>query len=90
MKQSKLTILLIIKSAKRNKKGDCPLNCRLTFNKKRKEFASGLKTNPNTWNAKLQILESDSLLNSNLEVLRLKSVKKMLNFNYIKINKIPR
>ncbi|HEY9184329.1 MAG TPA: site-specific integrase [Salegentibacter sp.] len=75
MKQSKLTILFVIKLAKRNKKGDCPLNCRLTFNKERKEFATGLKTNPDTWNAKLQISESDSLLNSNLEVIRSKIQK---------------
>ena len=54
MNQSKLTILFVIKLAKKNKKGYCPLNCLITFNKKRKEFAAGIKTDPDTWNAKLK------------------------------------
>lgn len=79
MNQTKLTILFVIKLAKKNKKGFCPLNCRITFNQKRKEFAAGLKTDPDSWNAKLQISENDPLLNSNLEIIRSKIKKSFIS-----------
>ena len=75
MNHSKFTVLFIIKLVKRNKKGYCPLNCRITFNSKRKEFASGLKVNPDQWNSNLQKVENDPLINSNLEIIRSKLQK---------------
>jgi integrase/recombinase XerD len=46
MHQEKLTVLFVISTNKTNKKGLCPLNCRITFNKDRKQFSTGLFINP--------------------------------------------
>lgn len=66
MKNQKLSVLFVIKLNKKNQKGVCPLNVRITFTKKRKPFSTGLFVNPAHWNAKKQdILSKDS----NVELL---------------------
>ena len=50
----KITILLVINTAKIYQKGLCPISCRITLNKARKQFATGLLVNPNYWENKLQ------------------------------------
>lgn len=76
MHQEKITILFVISASKTNKKGLCPLNCRITFNKQRKQFTTGLFVNPNTWNNKLQLLNSkdnnSEYLNSQIDFIRRK------------------
>ncbi len=47
----KLSILFLIKRNKQNKKGLCPIFTRLTYQKKRKEFATGLFVKPEEWDA---------------------------------------
>jgi hypothetical protein len=54
MHQEKTTILFVISPTKINQKGLCPLNCRITLNKERKQFTTGLFVNPNYWENKLQ------------------------------------
>ena len=54
MHQEKITILFVISANKTNQKGLCPLNCRITLNKQRKQFTTGLFVNPNYWENKLQ------------------------------------
>jgi integrase len=54
MHQEKITILFVISANKTNQKGLCPLNCRITLNKERKQFTTGLFVNPNCWENKLQ------------------------------------
>ena len=54
MHQEKITILFVISANKTNQKGLCPLNCRITLNKERKQFTTGLFVNPNFWENKLQ------------------------------------
>lgn len=51
-----MSILFVIKLNKQNQKGLCPLNVRLTYQKERKEFSSGLFVNPTSWNAKKQLV----------------------------------
>lgn len=70
MNHSKLTVLFIIKLAKKNKLGYCPLNCRITYRNKRKEFASGLKVQPEKWDSELQMVEEEPLTNTNLEIIK--------------------
>ena len=43
--------------AKTNSKGKCPIKCRITFNKTRKEFSTGLFIKPEHWNSKTQFVE---------------------------------
>lgn len=75
MNHSKLTVLFIIKLAKKNKLGYCPLNCRITYRNKRKEFASGLKVQPEKWDSELQVVEEEPLTNTNLGIIKNKIQK---------------
>jgi integrase len=58
MHQEKITILFVISANKTNQKGLCPLNCRITLNKDRKQFTTGLFVNPIYWENKLQKVNS--------------------------------
>lgn len=50
----KLSILFLLRRNSINAKGICPIECRLTLDKKRKPFATGLFINPDNWNAPKQ------------------------------------
>ncbi len=50
----KLSILYLIRKNKINSKGICPIECRITFNNKRKPFSTGLFINPNNWSSAKQ------------------------------------
>ena len=51
MNDFKLSILFVLQKVKTNKKGECPLRCRLTFLKSRKEFSTGIFINPDYWDS---------------------------------------
>lgn len=61
MHQEKITILFVISPTKINQKGLCPLNCRITLNKERRQFATGLFVNPIYWDNKLQKVNSQDV-----------------------------
>ncbi|MDP3359013.1 MAG: Arm DNA-binding domain-containing protein [Lutibacter sp.] len=54
MNSYKLRVLFVIGGNSDRNDGKAPLYCRLTFNKKRKQFATGLFINPEYWNNKSQ------------------------------------
>lgn len=54
MNNNKLTILFLLHKIKMNKKKKCPIRCRITYLKKRKEFSTGLFINPDHWQSKQQ------------------------------------
>lgn len=54
MQQDTLIILFYLKRARTNAKGKCPILCRMTFKKERKQFSTGLFINPENWKAKVQ------------------------------------
>jgi len=72
----KLNILFLISKSKLNKKGKCPIKCRLTLNKTRHHFATGQFINPEHWNSKQQLVkppEPDSeYINSQLSLIKTK------------------
>jgi integrase/recombinase XerD len=76
MHQEKTTILFVISPTKINQKGLCPLNCRITLNKERKQFTTGLFVNPLNWENKLQKVNSrDSnykFINAQIELIQIK------------------
>jgi len=76
MKQKKATILFVISGVKTNSKGLCPLYCRITLNKERKQFSTGIFVNPNHWKNKLQkvsIQDSNyKFINSQIEQIQIK------------------
>ncbi|MFV8374975.1 tyrosine-type recombinase/integrase [Flavobacterium sp. LB1P71] len=76
MHQEKITILFVISANKTNQKGLCPLNCRITLNKERKQFTTGLFVNPNYWENKLQKVNSQDsnykFINAQIEQIQVK------------------
>lgn len=84
MHKEKITILFVISANKTNQKGLCPLNCRITFNRERKQFTTGFFVNPLNWQNKLQkIIELDNnskLINSKIDEIRNKINKISLVF----------
>ena len=51
MNNYKLATLFFLKRNKINKMGKCPIRCRITFLKTRKEFSTGIFINPNYWDS---------------------------------------
>ncbi len=51
MNNFKLSILFVLQKIKINKKGQCPIKCRITFLKSRKEFSTGIFINPDYWDS---------------------------------------
>jgi len=76
MHQEKTTILFVISPTKINQKGLCPLNCRITLNKQRKQFTTGLFVNPNYWENKLQKVNTQDpnykFINAQIEQIQIK------------------
>jgi len=72
----KLNILYLLYKAKTNSTGKCPVRCRVTYNKQRKEFAIGQFINPKHWNSKQQVVEPPEpdaeLINTQLSLIRTK------------------
>ncbi|WP_300021773.1 site-specific integrase [uncultured Maribacter sp.] len=61
MKQNRLSIRFVINKAKMNKRGLCPISCRLTYRLKRKAISTGEFINPLQWNAKTQQASSKTI-----------------------------
>ncbi|HNP69017.1 MAG TPA: site-specific integrase [Aequorivita sp.] len=72
MKRNILSILFTIQKSKQNKQGKCPIICRLTYNKERKAFSTGMFIEPQLWDSKSQLAkffgESD-FINDNLTII---------------------
>lgn len=78
----KLNILFIVSKTKLNKKGKCPIRCRLTYNKTRNHFSTGQFVNPKHWDGKQQLVkppEPDSdYINNQLSLIKTKINKAFL------------
>ena len=74
MNINKLIILFVLKKNRANKKGHCPIRCRITYFQKRKEFSTGLFINPGHWNSKKQtaIIPDDNFINNQLSLIKQK------------------
>lgn len=76
MHHEKITILFVISTSKKNQKGLCPLNCRITVSKERKQFTTGLFINPNYWENKLQKVNTQDpnykFTNAQIEQIQIK------------------
>lgn len=76
MNTYKLRILFVIALNRIKKNNQAPIFCRITYNKKRKQFSTGISINPNDWDSEKQIvLESDknyTEFNTRLSLIRQK------------------
>ena len=84
MKTKKLSILFVIKQSKQNKRGLCPINFRITYNKKRKEFSTGQFVNPNHWSSKSQSVSAKDV-NCNYINGQLSLIAQKINNTYLKL-----
>lgn len=70
----KLSILYLIRKNKINNKGICPIECRITFNNKRKPFSTRLFVNPKYWDNKQQKVkppnEDCDFINTQLSLIK--------------------
>ena len=76
MNSNKINLLFILARYRTNNTNKSAMKCRITFRKKRKEFATGLFINPSLWNSKQQLVkppEPDAdYVNSQLSLIRTK------------------
>jgi integrase/recombinase XerD len=68
MNQKSLLVLFYLNKSKENSKGLCPIKCRITYSKKRKEFSSGEFISPSDWNAKKQKASSKTIANQQINL----------------------
>jgi len=71
MQTKKLSVLFYLFKAKSNSRGLAPLTCRITLNKKRKEFSTGYYVAESDWDSSTQLIISKST--------ELKSINTQLN-----------
>ncbi|MBI9040278.1 site-specific integrase [Lutibacter sp.] len=78
----KITIRFYIDKTKINKKGICPILCRITYNKSRKEFSTGLFIKPEYWDSGHQIAappnDENNYINTQLSLIKSKINKAFL------------
>ncbi|TLP71730.1 Arm DNA-binding domain-containing protein [Maribacter sp. ACAM166] len=68
MNQKTLSVLFYLNKSKVNSKGVCPIKCRMTFNKRRKEFSTGEFIGSLEWNAKKQKTYSNTIANQQINL----------------------
>ena len=78
MKNYRITILLVIGSNRIRKNGTAPIYCRLTYNGKRKQFATGQFINPKQWYSKYQLAKPPNDENDNINT-QLSLIKSKIN-----------
>ena len=74
MNTNKINILFYLYKNKLNKKNKCPVRCRITFNKQRKQFSTGIFINPSLWDSKQQIAkppnDENDIINTQLSLIK--------------------
>ena len=87
MNNNRLLILFLLQKVRQNKQGMCPVRCRITFNKKRKEFSTGFFINPKDWKSKLQKASPPNKSNDYLNT-QLSLIKQQINqaFLFLQVN----
>lgn len=74
----KLSLLFLLRRNKINSKNLAPIECRITLDKKRKPFSTGLFVNPDNWNAKKQKAFPSSTTHNQLNT-QLSLIKQEIN-----------
>ena len=74
----KISILFLLRKNRKNIQGLCPIECRITLDKQRKPFATGLFINPDNWNASKQKAFPSNTPNSQINT-QLSLIKQEIN-----------
>ena len=64
MNKHKIRVLFVIALNRIKKNNKAPIYCRITYNKKRKKFSTGLFVNPDYWNSKQQLAKPPNKQNN--------------------------
>ncbi|MCH3885687.1 site-specific integrase [Tenacibaculum aquimarinum] len=88
MNNYKITVLFIIQRNKKNKKGLCPLRCRITYKQKRKIFSIGSFINPDLWNNSKQKAEPPNRENNNINS-QLSLISHQINEAFLMLKILP-
>lgn len=76
MNVNKLSILIQLQKAKLNKKGKCPIRCRITYKKEKREFSTGHYIEESYWDSKIQEAkppnEEYNFINTQLSLIKTK------------------
>tara|TARA_B110000285_G_C15050608_1_gene576754 strand:+ start:265 stop:981 length:717 start_codon:yes stop_codon:yes gene_type:complete len=84
MKQQTMTVLFYLNKAKTNQKGVCPIYCRITFLKKRKQFSTGQFVSPKHWSSKRQCVSARDV-NYKYTNGQLSLIAQKINNTYLKL-----
>ncbi len=87
MNDNRLMILFFLQKNRINKQNKCPIRCRVTYNKDRKEFSTGFFINPNYWKSKEQIAKPPNKDNNFINT-QLSLIKQQINqaFLFLQVN----
>ncbi|WP_332032769.1 site-specific integrase [Kaistella sp.] len=70
----KLSILFLLRRNKINARNECPIECRITLDRERKPFSTGLFINPKHWDSKRQLAkppnDENNLINTKLSLIK--------------------
>lgn len=70
----KLNIRYLLYKSKSSRTGRCPLRCRITFSKKRKEFSTGIFIHPSSWDSKQQSAkppnDANDIINTQISLIK--------------------
>ncbi|MBU2940149.1 site-specific integrase [Lacinutrix sp. C3R15] len=73
MNNYKLAVLFYLQRNRINKMGKCPVRCRITYLKNRKEFSTGIFINPSYWDSGKQLAKppnsENTILNNKLSLI---------------------
>jgi len=76
MNTSKINILFYLYKNKTNQRHECPIRCRITYKKQRKQFSTGLFINPIFWDSKHQFTKppnnENDYINTQLSLIKSK------------------
>ena len=86
MNTMKLSILFLLRRNRTNEKGVCAIECRITLDKQRKPFSTGIFINPEYWNASKQKAHPPNKGNSQVNT-QLSLIKQEINqaFLYLQV-----
>ena len=82
MKAIQLYIRFVVRAFELNSQSLAPIRCRLTYNKNRKDFSTGITVNPDYWNPKKQRLldqsDQEEIINMQISLIENKISKAFL------------
>jgi len=84
MKQNKLSILFLLKKNRINSRGTCPICCRITYLRRRKQFSTGEFIKPADWISKSQEAGSEHISNQQIN-FQLEIITANIRKTYLKL-----